>query len=112
MQFTTTRFGEISYSTEDIISFPKGLVGFPTLNEFVLVEHKPDTPFRWLQSTVDAGTAFLVVDPSAFVQDYSPVVNEVDAEELSGRASYHGVDTDRQARRNDFELSRPVGGQC
>jgi flagellar assembly factor FliW len=82
MQFNTTRFGEISYTPEDILNFPHGLVGFPALNEFVLVEHKPETPFRWLQSISEPSTAFLVVDPAAFVQEYSPVISEGDAEEL------------------------------
>lgn len=83
MQFTTSRFGEISYSAEDVLHFPQGLVGFPALNEFVLLEHKPDTSFRWLQSLSDPNIAFLVVDPCSFVEEYSPVLSDADAEALS-----------------------------
>ena len=82
MQITTIRFGTIDYDTDDVISFPTGLVGFPQLNEFVLVSHKEGTPFRWLQSISDATMAFLVADPTAFVQGYAPLVSDQDAAEL------------------------------
>ena len=82
MQITTIRFGTIDYDTDDVISFPTGLVGFPQLNEFLLVSHKEGTPFRWLQSISDATMAFLVADPTAFVQGYSPLVSDQDAAEL------------------------------
>lgn len=69
---TTSRFGTIEYETEDIVRFREGLVGLPQLKDFVLVQHRDDSPFRWLQSLDDGGMAFLVVDPGTYVPNYAP----------------------------------------
>jgi flagellar assembly factor FliW len=82
MQKETARFGNLNYSEEDVITFPAGLVGFNFLNSFVLVEHKSDSPFQWLQSLDDGDTAFLVTDPCAYVSDYAPIVSDDDAQDL------------------------------
>ena len=64
MQITTPRFGTIDYDKDDVISFPTGLVGLPQLVEFVLIEHKEGTPYRWLQCLTDPEMAFLTADPT------------------------------------------------
>ncbi|MCW5938298.1 MAG: flagellar assembly protein FliW [Fimbriimonadaceae bacterium] len=68
----TTRFGEVACAEEDIVTFPEGLVGFSELKRFVLVRHGDDSEFRWLQSLDDGTVAFLVVDPSVYVENYAP----------------------------------------
>jgi flagellar assembly factor FliW len=73
MIITGTRFGQIEFSESDIIHFDEGLIGFPKLQEFLLVPHKQDSPFRWLQAVVEPGVAFLVAEPTHFVPDYHPV---------------------------------------
>src|SRR5688500_14758959 len=83
MQIITPRFGAFDYDKDDVISFPTGLVGFPKLNEFVLIEHKEGTPFTWLQCLSEPDKAFLVTDPTAFVEGYAPVISDDDAAELS-----------------------------
>ena len=82
MQIATPRFGTIDYGKDDVISFPNGLVGFPGLTEFLLVDHKDGTPYKWLQSVSEAGTAFLVADPNSFVEGYSPLIPDSDADFL------------------------------
>jgi len=64
-----------------IITFPKGLVGFPSAQRFGLVEWGgDDSPFRLLQSVDDPGLAFVVVPPDVFFTDYEPhlVIGEQD----------------------------------
>lgn len=68
----TTRFGELEFEQADVVSFAHGIVGFPQLKSFVLIQHKDDSPYRWLQSVDDGGFAFLVVDPGVHAPDYSP----------------------------------------
>ena len=75
-QIHTSRFGQIEFESEDVVTFPEGLVGLPNLKEFVLVQHRDDSPFRWLQSADDPTAAFLVVDPVIYVKDYSPEMPE------------------------------------
>ena len=70
MILTNTRFGTIEFSEEDIISFPEGLIGFPTTTRFALITIKEESAFRWLQSADQPALAFLVADPFKFVPDY------------------------------------------
>lgn len=72
----STRFGTIEIESEDIVTFPDGLVGLPSLRRFVFVQHKEDSPFRWMQSLDNGSVAFLVVDPGEFVKDYNPEMPE------------------------------------
>jgi flagellar assembly factor FliW len=62
--FDTTRFGPLEVSEDRIIRFPAGLLGFPRLNRFVLIDYK-DTPLKWLQAVEDPDVAFIVTDPKA-----------------------------------------------
>lgn len=76
MQLTGTRFGTIDYTTEDVVTFHHGLIGFPELRDYVLLSHKPDSPFRWLQSVEEPALAFLITDPTHYVPEYAPSVRE------------------------------------
>jgi len=60
--FETSRFGSLEVSEDRIINFPFGLLGFPNLNRYVLMDYK-DTPLKWLQSVDDPQVAFVVTDP-------------------------------------------------
>src|SRR5262245_55523978 len=82
MTITNTRFGDVEYSADDIITFDDGVIGFPDSTEFLLLNHKPNTPFRWLQSLQDAALAFLVAFPEAIVPGYAPEVDDSVAKEL------------------------------
>ncbi len=70
MILSNTRFGNIEISEEDVITFPEGLIGFPSTSKFVLITVKEDSAFRWLQSAEEPALAFLVADPFRFVPDY------------------------------------------
>ncbi|MCG9895708.1 MAG: flagellar assembly protein FliW [Fimbriimonadaceae bacterium] len=71
-RFNTTRFGEISFDSLDVVTFPEGLAGFTAAKRFVFVQHREGSPFRWMQSLDDPALAFLVVDPNHYVAEYSP----------------------------------------
>ena len=60
--FETSRFGPIEVGEDRIIRFPVGLLGFPELNRYVLIDYK-DTPLKWLQAVEDPDVAFIVTDP-------------------------------------------------
>ena len=74
MSTLESRFGTVDYQDGDVLHFPDGLVGFVSLTRFLLLEHKPGSVFRWLQSVDDPGVAFLVADPFHYVADYAPVI--------------------------------------
>lgn len=78
MNLKTSRFGEIEVPEDKEISFPNGLIGFPEQKKFVILKHKPDSSFFWLQSLSDGNLAFTMLSPFLFVPDYNPEVPEND----------------------------------
>jgi len=66
--FETSRFGSIEVGEDRIIRFPVGLLGFPQLNRYVLIDYK-DTPLKWLQSVDDPDVAFIVTDPKTVANE-------------------------------------------
>ena len=76
MKIQTTRFGEVDVDSNRVIRFPKGLLGFPKYQEYVLIESgaksraDEESNFWWLQSTDLPELAFVVTDPTLFVSTY------------------------------------------
>ena len=83
MKVDTTRFGVLELDESSVIRIPRGLIGFEDRTEFVLIQHRADTNFRWLQSTEEPSLAFVVVDPSQFYNDYEIEITDADAERLN-----------------------------
>lgn len=78
----TTRFGQVEVDDQRIITFPKGLLGFPRYTRFVLIEPGEDSYFFWLQSIETPDLAFVVTDPSLFVSSYKVPIKPEQMEEL------------------------------
>ena len=77
MEVRTTRFGVIEIAEDRVITFPRGLLGFPSSTRFCLLEPGEDASFFWLQSLDDEALAFVVTDPALFVPEYSvPIRSE------------------------------------
>jgi flagellar assembly factor FliW len=70
IKFSSSRFGELEAKDEKIINFPEGLVGFPRLKRFIVIDHK-DTLIKWLQSIDDPDMAFIVASPDIMTGEYS-----------------------------------------
>jgi len=82
MKVNTTRFGVIDVDESSTITMAKGPLGFEDQTLYVLIQHRPDTKFRWLQSLEEPCLAFVVVDPTDFFADYSFEVPDAEAEKL------------------------------
>ncbi len=82
MIIQTSRFGSIEVDEKSILQLKRGLLGFEQWRKFCLIQHRPDTPFKWLQSIEEAGLAFVVVDPAQFVSDYEIEIGDQEAAEL------------------------------
>src|SRR3989339_1909025 len=82
MEVNTTRFGVLEIDESSIIRMPKGPIGFEKQKDYCLIQHRPDTNFRWLQSVDEPGLAFVVVDPSEFFTDYEIELSDTEAEKL------------------------------
>ena len=68
IKFETTRFGELEVQASSIIDVVFGVIGFPDLRKYVLLEYNP--PFSWLQSIERPDLAFVAVNGAEFGEHY------------------------------------------
>lgn len=83
MRINTTRFGDVDISDKSVIRMPEGMSAFETCKRYVLLEDRPESPFKWLQAVDDPALAFIVTDPMEFFDDYEIELSEADAELLN-----------------------------
>ncbi|MDR2404945.1 MAG: flagellar assembly protein FliW [Deltaproteobacteria bacterium] len=82
MQIATKRFGEMEVPEESIITVLGGVIGFPELIRYVLIQRPNDKPFYWLQCLDDPTLALVLVNPVLFKNDYQPTLPQGLEEEL------------------------------
>ncbi len=82
MIVNTSRFGSVQVDDERVIDFPKGLLGFPKYQRYVLIQPGDDSYFYWLQSVDMPDLAFVVTDPALFVQGYEVPLKADQMQEL------------------------------
>ncbi|MBC2723260.1 MAG: flagellar assembly protein FliW [Desulfosporosinus sp.] len=82
MKIHSTRFGELDVEEEQLFNFPYGIPGFPEEKSFAYLPYDPETPFSFLQSTIEPNLTFVLVDPFAFFMDYEFVLDDEVAQEL------------------------------
>jgi len=78
----TGRFGQIEVSSEEIISIPSGVLGFPEDHNFCLVDPGDDTLILWLQSLSNPLLAFPVLEPKIFKPEYVVRLSAAELREL------------------------------
>ncbi len=91
VKVATSRFGEIEVKDSDVIELPAGLIGFPELKKYVLLDHDKDSPFKWLQSLDDGAIAFVLINPLLFKPDYTVEVSEGEISDLTIEAEEDAV---------------------
>jgi flagellar assembly factor FliW len=73
----------VEVSHRHLIVLPQGLIGFPSLTRFVVIESDEGSVFRWWQAVDAPDTAFVVLDPLCIVPDYDLRGLEVEWADLS-----------------------------
>jgi flagellar assembly factor FliW len=86
MKKITSRFGEIEYDPENLLTFPAGMIGFPTLHKFIVMPNKKKGPLFWIQSIDDPQVAFVLTDPTNFFLDYGVIPDESERTDLHADA--------------------------
>ena len=66
------RFGICTYEQSEVIEFPWGLPGFPTLRSWLPLTVESHPSYVWLQSLDDLSVALPSVDPWMIFEDYDP----------------------------------------
>lgn len=70
IKINTEKFGELEIEKASIFDFVQPIIGFNKLTKYTLIDYKPDSPFKWLQSVEDMSLAFPVTLCSFFGIDY------------------------------------------
>ena len=71
-----TRLGEKTITEDRVVSFPRGLIGFESLQRFTLLQIRDDSPFLILQSLDEPDFGILVTDPYMFLASYEVRVSD------------------------------------
>jgi flagellar assembly factor FliW len=86
----TGRFGKLDIDTDSKIVFPNGIIGFPEVREYCLVDPGDDTLILWLQSlNPEFDIAFPVLEPKIFKRDYAVSLSGADRRELQTEKTEH-----------------------
>jgi flagellar assembly factor FliW len=70
MQIDTKRFGVLNVDDDRLFTFPKGIIGFESLRQWVLLPDPESPAVAWLQSASQADQALAVISPRAFFPEY------------------------------------------
>ena len=70
MHISTTRFGTLKIEADDLIHFPKGVLGLEDCRHWVLLADSQNDSLGWLQSVSHEEIALAVVSPRRFVPGY------------------------------------------
>jgi flagellar assembly factor FliW len=70
MQIQTSRFGAVTIEVDDILLFPRGLIGFEDCRHWVLLADEENPALGWLQSVGRGDVAMATLSPRRFWPDY------------------------------------------
>lgn len=76
MKIQTKFHGELEIQSEETWSFPKGLPGFETENQFTMLSIEGNNIFQVLQSIQKPEVAFIVANPYTVVDNYTFQVDD------------------------------------
>ncbi|NOT00816.1 MAG: flagellar assembly protein FliW [Phycisphaerales bacterium] len=70
MIIETSRFGPLEVDGDRLITFERGILGFPDEQRYALIQTGEQSAFYWMQAVDREDLAFVVCDPRMFVPDY------------------------------------------
>lgn len=82
IKINTAKFGEIEINKDVVFNFVSPIIGFNNLKKYALIDYKPDSPFKWLQSLEDMDLAFPITLCSFFGIDYQFDIPDEEAQKL------------------------------
>ena len=82
IKINTAKFGELEISKDSVFDFVSPIIGFADLKQYAIVDYKPASPFKWLQSMEDMDLAFPITLCSFFGIDYQFDIPDEEAQKL------------------------------
>lgn len=114
MNINAKYFGSISYSEEEIIRIPAGLIGFESYTNYLPISfYEEKDSMISLQSLDDESLSFILVNPFELFPDYHPVLPAQELKELGAESekdiSYYAVSVIRDsASDSTVNLKAPL----
>lgn len=87
MKTQTKYFGEVEYTRDELVTFPKGLFGFEEEREFLLLPFSNEGTLFSMQSLAEPNLAFTLMHPFTLAADYAPVLREEELKVLDAEQS-------------------------
>src|SRR5262245_30943203 len=78
MPVDLSRFGAVEGDWHMPLHMPTGLLGFPEVKEYRIVDPAPELPVKWLQARDEQHLAFVITDPFIFLADYQIELTSLD----------------------------------
>lgn len=80
MEIQTSSFGTQTISPDEILLFPKGLIGLEDHTQFKLFHEESENPtVHWLQSITDPDFMMSIIPPAALGVDYEIELDDEEA---------------------------------
>jgi flagellar assembly factor FliW len=80
VKLLTTRFGTVEVPDKDVLFFSLGVLGFPDVRRYVMLDH---TPLKWLQAVDKPELVFPILPATDLVEDYHITVSPDDLAALA-----------------------------
>ena len=71
MKINSAKLGEIEYLEDDNITLSSPLLGFPDLQDFLIISDDNSYPFLWFQSVEDTDICFILIETNTFFNYYN-----------------------------------------
>lgn len=107
-------FGDISYTEEEIVHIPAGLIGFEGYTSYLPVPfYENKDSLLSLQSLEEESLSFIIMNPFEIFSDYQPHLSEQELKELGAESendiSYYVVSVIREpASESTVNLKAPL----
>lgn len=103
----------LSWTADDVITFPLGIIGFEGAREFVIYSLPEHEPFHWMACIQKPELQFVLINPLLFRSDYDPVVSshelkELDVQDPSELLLYTIVTVAEDMRDSTANLAGPL----
>ena len=82
MMIQTGQCGEIEVSEDTLLTFPSGIVGFPAVQQFVVLDVEEDCQYQWFQSVTEPDLAFIIIDVHLLDPEFQVEVSDEGLAEL------------------------------
>ena len=82
MMIQTGQCGEIEVSEDTLLTFPSGIVGFPAVQQFVVLDVEEDCQYQWFQSATEPDLAFIIIDVHLLDPEFQVEVSDEGLAEL------------------------------